>query len=417
MSSIVVNGDTSGAVTLSAPAVAGTVTVTLPATSGTMLTTASSTGVSGSAISSGTVAEAYGGTGTTTGYYGFKNRIINGAMVFDQRNAGASVTANNSVFGVDRWKCDMVSSSKGTVQQTPSATETGYATRVAAGFTNYLAFTSSAATSVGSTDYYSLIQAVEGLNVTDLAWGTSGAKTVTLSFWAYSSLTGTFGGSIQNSAYSRSYPFSYTISSANTWTSISITIAGDQSGTWLTTNGAGLRVRFSLGTGTTFSGTAGAWVGSDIESVTGATSVVGTNGATFYITGVQLEKGSTATSFDYRPYGTELNLCQRYYQRWNTGTAGVATWAAGPVATATKAERMGATLSTPMRSSPTFNYSNARLYDGTAAPAVTSISINCCTATNMCVDISASGGGLTVGRTAILIESGSTGYVDFSSEL
>jgi len=244
--------------------------------------------------------------------FGFKNRIINGAMVIDQRNAGASITANTNTYGVDRWKCDMVASNKGTVQQTPSATETGYATRVAAGFTNYLAFTSSAATSVGSTDYYSLIQAIEGLNVADLSWGTANAKTVTLSFLVYSSLTGTFGGAIQNSAYSRSYPFSYSIPAANTWTQITVTIAGDQTGTWLTTNGVGLRVRFNLGSGSTLSGTAGAWTAGDIESVTGATSVVGTNGATFYITGVQLEKGSTATSFDYRPYGTELALCQRY---------------------------------------------------------------------------------------------------------
>jgi hypothetical protein len=155
MSSIVVSGDTSGAVTLNAPTVAGTVTVTLPSTTGTMLTTASTTGVSGNAISSGTVAEAYGGTGTTTGYYGFKNRIINGAMVIDQRNAGASVTqTTGDTYAVDRFVQDGASAGKFTAQQTPTATETGYAIRVAAGFRNYLAFTSSAATTVGSADYY-----------------------------------------------------------------------------------------------------------------------------------------------------------------------------------------------------------------------------------------------------------------------
>jgi hypothetical protein len=127
-------------------------------------------------------------------------------------------------------------------------------------------------------------------------------------------LTGTFGGALTNSAETRSYPFSYTISAANTWEQKTITVAGDTSGTWLTTNGVGIKVIWGLGVGSTYSGTAGAWAGSAYYSATGATSVIATNGATFYITGVQLEKGSTATSFDYRPYGTELALCQRYYQ-------------------------------------------------------------------------------------------------------
>jgi hypothetical protein len=242
----------------------------------------------------------------------FRNRIINGAMVIDQRNAGASGTA--SVYTVDRWAFSANLATKGTWQQTPSATETGFATRVTAGFTNYLAFTSNSSYSVAALDYFSFSQPIEGFNVADLAWGTAGAKTITLSAWVYSSLTGTFGGSLTNSGSSRCYPFTYTISSANTWTQINVTIAGDTSGTWLKTNGIGIFVYFSLGTGTTYSGTAGAWASSAYVSATGATSVVGTSGATFYITGVQLEAGSTATSFDYRPIGTELLLCQRYYE-------------------------------------------------------------------------------------------------------
>jgi len=146
---------------------------------------------------------------------------------------------------------------------------------------------------------------------------TANAQTVTLSFWVRSSLTGTFGGSVQNSAQNRSYPFTYTISAANTWEQKSVTIAGDTSGTWGTGNGVGIRLHIGLGVGSTFSGTAGSWAGANYLSATGATSVVGTNGATFYITGVQLEKGSTATSFDYRPYGTELQLCQRYFQSFS----------------------------------------------------------------------------------------------------
>ena len=247
--------------------------------------------------------------------FGFKNRIINGSMTIDQRNAGASVTPINSQYLVDRWFAGLTQASKFTAQQTPSATETGYASRVTAGFTNYLAATSSSAYSVGAGDIFYLQQRVEGLNFSDLAWGTAGAKTVTLSFWVYSSLTGTFGGALNNSAFNYCYPFSYSIPVANTWTQISITIAGPTSGTWSFTNTSYLGISFSLGGGSSFSGTAGAWTSAGTYyTATGATSVVGTSGATFYITGVQLEKGSTATTFDYRPYGTELALCQRYFE-------------------------------------------------------------------------------------------------------
>ena len=307
MSSVIIAGNTSGSVTLSAPAVAGTVTVTLPSTTGTMLTTASATGISGSAISSGTVPEAYGGTGTSTGYYGFKNRIINGGMVIDQRNDGASVSPYGT-YTLDRWLGGASLTSKYTVQQNAGSVTPP------AGFTNYLGVTSSSAYSITSTDYFGIIQKIEGFNIADLAWGTASAATVTLSFWVRSSLTGTFGGSLQNSAANRSYPFSYTINAANTWEKETITIAGDTTGTWLTNNGVGIQLVLGLGYGSTYSGTAGAWAGAQYLSATGATSVVGTSGATFYITGVQLEKGSAATSFDYRPYGTELALCQRYYQ-------------------------------------------------------------------------------------------------------
>ena len=251
--------------------------------------------------------------------FGFKNRIINGGMTIDQRNAGASVSATDASYSLDRWRSTSydggAQTGKFTVQQTPSATETGYATRVAAGFTNYLAVTSSAATTVGASGTYNIAQLIEGFNIADLAWGTSSAKTVTLSFLVYSSLTGTFGGCLMNSAANYAYPFSYSIPTANTWTQISITVAGPTSGTWIgATNGIGVRVQFNLGTGSTLSGTANAWSANRYEAPTGAVQVVATNGATFYITGVQLEVGSQATSFDFRDYGRELILCQRYYE-------------------------------------------------------------------------------------------------------
>jgi len=238
-----------------------------------------------------------------------KNRIINGAMVIDQRNAGAQTTPSGSgYFSLDRYGIqNNTGGSRFTSQQNAGSVTPPV------GFANYLGLTSTSAYSVASGDACGIYQNIEGFNTADLNWGTANAKTVTLSFWVRSSLTGTFGGSLVNSAGNRSYVFSYTISSANTWEQKSITIAGDTSGTWVgATNGIGIALNIGIGTGTTYSGTAGSWSGTYLLNVTGNTSVVGTNGATFYITGVQLEVGSTATSFDYRPYGTELMLCQRY---------------------------------------------------------------------------------------------------------
>jgi hypothetical protein len=256
---------------------------------------------------------------SSSGLYGFKNRIINGAMVIDQRNAGASVTPANDQYSVDRWSFPLAQASKLSFQQNANSVTPP------AGFINYLGITSLSAYSITSTDYFLLQQRVEGLNMADFGWGTANASTVTLSFWVRSSLTGTFSGSLSNASFNRSYPYSYTISSANTWEYKTITIAGDTSGTWLTTNGNGMNLRVTtMGSGSTRLSTGGSWQAGNYDGVTGTTSVVGTNGATFYITGVQLEKGSTATSFDYRSYTTELQLCQRYLPAFTaiSGTTG-----------------------------------------------------------------------------------------------
>ena len=237
-----------------------------------------------------------------------RNRIINGGMVIDQRNAGASVTPNGT-YTLDRWATENSVTSKFTVQQNAGSVTPPV------GFTKYLGVTSSSSYSSGASDYFDVCQRIEGYNIADLGWGTANAKTVTLSFQVYSSLTGTFSGALQNSNASRSYPFTYAVSSANTWTSISVTIAGDTSGTWLSTNGVGIQVCFDLGSGTSLRGTAGSWSGNWYIGATGAVSVVGTSGATFYITGVQLEAGTVASQFEYRQYGTELALCQRYFEK------------------------------------------------------------------------------------------------------
>jgi len=238
----------------------------------------------------------------------FKNRIINGAMVIDQRSAGASTTVPvGGYFSCDRWQELSDASSKYSVQQSSTATT---------GFSNSLLFTSLSAYTVDSGETFAVRHNIEGFNTADLMWGTANAQTITLSFWVRSSLTGTFGGAVKNSAQDRSYPFTYTINSANTFEYKTVTIAGDTTGTWIgATNGIGIRVVFGLGVGSTVSGTAGAWAGSNFNSATGATSVVGTNGATFYITGVQFEVGTQATSFEYRQYGQEFALCQRYFEK------------------------------------------------------------------------------------------------------
>ena len=253
----------------------------------------------------------YGGTDTSeylVPVTAFKNRLINSDMRIDQRNAGASVTPAVAQYTLDRWLATLTAASKFSVQQNAGAVTPPD------GFTNYLGITSTSAYSVGASDAFSIQQRIEGFNTADLAFGTSNAKSLTLSFWVRSSLTGTFGGQIFGSP-TRSYPFSYSIPVANTWTYITIAIAGDTTvNTYNTTNGFSLIVVFGLGAGSSASGgTVNTWQNGNFTQPSSTVSVVGTNGATFYITGVQLEKGSTATSFDYRPYGTELQLCQRYF--------------------------------------------------------------------------------------------------------
>ena len=297
-----------------------------------------------------------------------RNRIINGHMVIDQRNAGASVSGGTSApFCVDRWTLYGTSDSKYTGQQSTTAP---------AGFSNSMVLTSSAATSLGASDRYVIWTKPEGYNVADLNWGTANAKTVTLSFQVRSSLTGTFGGAIVSTAGDRSYPFTYTISSANTWTQASITIAGCTDGTWNTTNGIGMYVQISLGAGSTFSGTAGAWASANLSSATGATSVVGTSGATFYITGVQLEEGTTATSFERESYSVILQKCQRYY--WKTNGTGGSSYPAVGAGGFLSTTSFSAFIPYPvqMRTTPTFSIGTALFIATSGYPSITALSQN-----------------------------------------
>jgi hypothetical protein len=301
---------------------------------------------------------------------GFRNRIINGDMRIDQRNAGASVAIASTVFGyltVDRWRVNNQTDGALTLQQSSVAPT---------GFNNSLLATiTTADASLGAAQYCFLQQYIEGFNVGDLAFGSASAATVTLSFWVRSSLTGTFGGAITNGAVNRSYPFTYTISAANTWEQKTVTLSGDTTGTWATNNTAGMSVFFSLGTGTDNSATAGAWTGSQEFSATGATSVVGTNGATFYITGVQLEAGSVASPFERRDYGRELQMCQRYFQTLG-GTSPFEFMGSGQCASATEA-RIVSFMPTNMRSAPTLgSIGSFTVNVGSTNYTVTSLALN-----------------------------------------
>jgi hypothetical protein len=349
---------------------------------------------------------------TQAQYTGFKNRIINGAMTISQYNGTSAVTPSENSYVIDRWRYVASQASKFTIQQNAGSVTPPV------GFANYLGLTVASAVSIGSSDYFELQQRIEGFNTADLNWGTANASTVTLSFWVRSSLTGTFGGTLKNSAGNRSYPFTYTINSANTWEYETITIAGDTTGTWLTNNGIGVVLTLGLGVGSTLSGTAGAWAGTEYDSATGATSVVGTNGATFYITGVQLEKGSTATSFDYRPYGTELALCQRYFYKnapFSLADAGLGN--GGQTNTTNSVIYMYLPVS--MRAAPTLAQSNTIVSDNnTFDSTVTSIDAGYFTSSSGYANLGHAAYGAAYRPAFFRAKTtGSIGFVSFSAEL
>ena len=231
-----------------------------------------------------------------------RNKVINGAMTIDQRNAGAAVTVDGaSGYSLDRYFSAEIGDGAFTVQQVSDAPS---------GFSKSLKVTVTTA-QTGTLNAVTL-QAIEGFNIADLGWGTASASPVTLSFWVKSSVTGTLGGALQNSPITESYPFTYTVSAADTWEYKTVNIAGPTTGTWASNNSTGITLRFTHGTSTT--GTAGAWATADTRGPTGATYIITTSGATWQITGVQLEAGDTATPFEHRSYGQELALCQRYFQ-------------------------------------------------------------------------------------------------------
>ena len=413
MADIVVNGNTSGAVTLSAPAVAGTVTVTLPSTTGTMLTTASSTGISGSAISSGTVAEAYGGTGTSTGYYGFKNRIINGAMVIDQRNAGAAITLATNVAG---FPVDRLTMYKGTA----GATVTGQqASASIAGFEKCAVWTTTVASAPAAADINGIWQVIEGLNTLDMQWGTANAKACTVSFWFKATTAGTYAFAVNSGTVDVSYVA--TFNATSTFTYFSFVIPGPTTGTFSKTNTQAMYVTIDAGSGTNYNtATTGSWIAGNFKRTSACVnSTANTN--TLSLTGFQFEVGSTATSFDYRPYGTELALCYRYYWRAVSG-ASFTSWGITNIYNATLAQCFRP-LPVTMRASPTtFEFASAGNYKIDIGPTAYTVTVignnaNYVSPNGMVVDLTTAGT-MVAGQAGQLANlNNTTGFIGVGAEL
>jgi hypothetical protein len=279
--------------------------------------------------------------------YGFRNRIINGDMRIAQRGTSFSLTV--SEYTLDRFRFGQ-SAIGSTIQPVVSQV-----TDAPAGFTNSLEYVNTNAVTPTGTNQAIINTRIEGNNISDFGWGTSDAQTVTLSFWVKSSLTGTFGGSFQNSNIDRSYPYNYSINSANTWEYKTVIIPGDTTGTWLSDTGIGLDVVFCVGAGPDRLAAAGSWVSGNIRGVTGQVQLVETAGATWQITGVQLEKGTVATPFERRPFGTELALCQRYY--WTDNNVFQVSYRSTTTITNVRLSRIHFPVS--MRASPTVSESGS----------------------------------------------------------
>ena len=352
------------------------------------------------------------GSSTSSGYTGFKNRIINGAMVIDQRYGGALISnpASNS-YGLDRWCTNLSDSSYYTIQQNAGSVTPP------PGFTKYYGVTSTGVNGVGT---YTIRQLIEGNNIADFDFGKSTAKTITVSFWVRSSLTGLFSAALKNGNYDRSYVFTYTISQANTWQYVTATIPGDTTGTWATDNTLGMTLWITMGTSVgTIAPSNNAWISGDYRGASGTTNVMGTNGATFYLTGVQLEIGSSATTFEYRDYGRELIMCQRYYVNALSGS-GVGRGEMVGMAYDSANLMIGIALPVTLRTTPTIvavtgtNYWRAQL-NGSSINTSSAISYDLLGNQYFTLDVPFSG--LTAGYSYLFNANISTASLAFSAEL
>jgi hypothetical protein len=344
---------------------------------------------------------------------GRKNRIINGDMRIDQRNAGAAVTTGTYSYAADRFfianQCDGAFSLQ---QVTDAPTE----------FTNSLKVTvTTADTSLSSAQRFVINHGLEGFNMADLAYGTANAKTTTLSFWVKSSVTGSYSVSLRagDAGAGAVYATSYVINTANTWEYKSITIAGSTIGTWPTTNACWAYLIFNLGIGSDYNITANTWVaGANGQGISSDTSLVGTVNATWQITGVQLEEGSVATPFERRLYGQELALCQRYCQQYGAGENGQTYFLVGHVWSTTLCQ-YAFVPRVPFRTTPSVT-TNGTIVNLSANTVITlsSIAVSANDYGNaMKVDGNMSSSSYTSGYSCALLINSSGAYIRFEAEI
>jgi hypothetical protein len=328
-------------------------------------------------------------------------------MRIDQRNAGASVNnaSSSNTFPVDRFAIYGDSASKVSGQRS---------TTVPTGFVNSVLLTSLAATTAGANDFYGFRHNVEGFNVADLGWGSANAQPITLSFWVRSSLTGTFSVSFSNNAANRAYVANYVISVANTWEQKKVTIVGDTSGTWTTDNTTGIGLWWDLGSGSNRAITGGSWSGTYGVKTSDSTNLIATNGATFYITGVQLEQNTTATPFERRLYGQELANCQRYY--WRSVPISIDQGITSGIIESSTSASCNFSYPVTMRASPSFNSSGINFYAPSVGGITFTLTTNRCSPTSGSVVVGITGG--TVGQSCNLyVPASSSAYIQLSSEL
>jgi hypothetical protein len=342
-------------------------------------------------------------------YTGFKNRIINGAMVIDQRNAGAAVTTTGA-YVVDRWFFNNASDGTLSVQQStdvPSGSGIKYSLRMTATVGD---------ASIGAAQYCNLQHRIEGFNFADMGFGASGASTVTLSFWVKATVAGNYSVALYNSAENRINPQQFSVSASNTWEQKTITYTGDTSGTWLTTNGVGVNVTFYPALGSNFLGSSG-WNAGGTFGVTGQSNAIASNANIFAITGVQLEKGSTATSFDYRPYGTELQLCQRYFYKLLPGIAasGIASGSFFSTTTSLYSFNLPVTMRTAITTASYSAVADFQVVYAGAADATSAIAFSGKGAQSLRIDCTSPA--KTAGGATVLQSTNASTFLSFDAEL
>jgi hypothetical protein len=234
---------------------------------------------------------------------GFRNRIINGNFDIAQRGTSFAAIAN-AAYSLDRWTWGQAGAMVCTVTQSTDVPNNTFQS-------SYKVDVTTVDSSIAAGDYAFISQKIEGYNVRDLI-----GTTFTVSFWVKSPKTGVHCVSFSNSGQNRSYIKEYTIAVVNTWEYKTVTVTGGliTAGTWNWTNGEGLEVGFSLATGSTYQTTSDAWQTGDFLGTANQVNVMDNTANDFFLTGVQLEPGPVATPFERRPIGTELALCQRYFQ-------------------------------------------------------------------------------------------------------